>query len=131
NDTKSENKIPWFGDLPLIGAAFRYRTQSKSKRELLVIMTPHIIHNRFDADAILAKESSRMDWIVGDVARTHGTTGMEPIFASAPHVGGPNGPARPGGPNGNVPGCAAPGGPRPMPPPPVPPCQPPPRPPPP
>src|SRR5262249_47239695 len=29
NDTKSENKIPWFGDLPLVGAAFRYRTQSK------------------------------------------------------------------------------------------------------
>ena len=41
-----------------------------------------------------------MDWIVGDIARTHGTTGMEPIFATAPHVGGPNDPA---GPNGSGP----------------------------
>jgi type II secretory pathway component GspD/PulD (secretin) len=113
NDTKSENKIPWFGDLPLVGAAFRYRTQSKAKRELLVIMTPHIVKTRADADAILAKESSRMDWIVGDIARTHGTTGMEPIFATAPHVGGPNDPA---GPNGSGPGCGAPGTPGPLPP---------------
>src|SRR5262249_32798842 len=93
-DEKMENKIPWFGDLPYVGAAFRYRTQSKAKFELLVILTPHIVKTRADADAILAKESSRMDWIVGDIARTHGTTGMEPIFATAPHVGGPNDPAR-------------------------------------
>src|SRR5262249_14880909 len=40
-DAKSENKVPWLGDLPYVGAAFRYRTQQRTKTELLIIMTPH------------------------------------------------------------------------------------------
>jgi len=42
SDLKSENKIPLVGDLPLVGSLFRYRTQIKSKRELLVIL--HAAH---------------------------------------------------------------------------------------
>jgi type II secretory pathway component GspD/PulD (secretin) len=80
-DTKNENKIPWLGDLPYVGAAFRYRTQTKRKVELLVILTPRIVRNRFDADRILAEEGRRMDWILGDVVKTQGTVGMHPLFA--------------------------------------------------
>jgi hypothetical protein len=79
-DTKSENKIPWVGDLPIVGAAFRYRTQFKNKKELLVLLTPHIVRSPTDADRILAMESRRMDWILGDVMKTHGTSGMAPIL---------------------------------------------------
>src|SRR5204863_339576 len=45
-DNKTENKVPWIGDLPGIGALFRYRTEVKKKTELLIIMTPHIVRNR-------------------------------------------------------------------------------------
>jgi hypothetical protein len=83
-DTKTENKIPWFGDLPGVGALFRYRTQAKAKQELLVIMTPHIVRNRFEADRILAEEAHRMDWIVGDVIKTQGPSGLDPIFPPPP-----------------------------------------------
>ena len=31
SDIKNENKVPWLGDLPFLGAAFRYRTQVKAK----------------------------------------------------------------------------------------------------
>jgi len=55
-DTKSENKIPWFGDLPYVGAAFRYRTQSKSKRELMIILTPHVAWASQEAMQILADQ---------------------------------------------------------------------------
>src|SRR5205814_7351872 len=68
-DEKDENKIPWFGDLPGVGALFRYRTQTKNKVELLVIMTPHIVLSRADADRVTAEESKRMDWILSDVTR--------------------------------------------------------------
>jgi hypothetical protein len=83
-DNKSENKIPWFGDLPYIGALFRFRSQEKTKTELMVILTPHIIRSRLDADRILAEESRRMDWIIGDVIKTHGTTGLQPILPPLP-----------------------------------------------
>ncbi len=40
------SKIPLLGDLPLIGALFRSRTQVNNKNELLIFVTPKIIHER-------------------------------------------------------------------------------------
>jgi hypothetical protein len=88
-DDKTENKVPWLGDLPGVGVLFRYRTQAKTKVELLIIMTPHIVRSRLDADRILANESRRIDWVVGDVLRIQGTSGMEPILP--PPGAGPGG----------------------------------------
>src|SRR5207244_653577 len=44
-DQKSENKITWLGDLPGVGSLFRFRTQLKSKQELMVIIKPHDVRN--------------------------------------------------------------------------------------
>jgi len=39
-------KLPFFGDLPLVGALFRHRSsEPNEERELLVFITPHIIKN--------------------------------------------------------------------------------------
>jgi hypothetical protein len=86
-DAKSENKIPVLGDLPLVGAAFRYRTQARTKTEVLIILTPHVIRCAADADMNLAVESKRMDWVLGDVVKIHGTTGLDPIFGPPPELG--------------------------------------------
>ena len=48
--------MPWLGDLPYLGAMFRYRTQVKNKTELMVILTPHVVRNRMEADRVLAEE---------------------------------------------------------------------------
>src|SRR5262249_46841585 len=79
-DTKNENKVPWLGDLSSIGSLFRFRTQNKRKVELLVILTPHIVRSRAEADRILADEAKRIDWVLGSVLRIHGTSGMEPVL---------------------------------------------------
>jgi len=86
-DSKMENKIPVLGDLPLVGAAFRFRTQTRNKTEVLIILTPHVVRCAADADVILAEESRRMDWVLGDVAKIHGTTGLDPIFGPPPELG--------------------------------------------
>src|SRR5208283_284646 len=83
-EDREENKVPWFGDLPGVGALFRFRTQSKSKSELLVIMTPHVIRCAADRERILAMESSRMDWIVGNVLKIQGPQGLEAIIPPPP-----------------------------------------------
>jgi hypothetical protein len=77
---KDENKIPWLGDLPGVGALFRYRNQRKRKTELLVILTPQIVRCRADADQILHEQSGKMSWMMPDVLRTYGIHGMEPIM---------------------------------------------------
>ncbi len=88
SDTKTENKVPWIGDLPYIGTAFRYRSQVKTKKELIVILTPHVVRSKADADRVLYEESRRMDWIVSDVLKSHGTSGMEPILPRPAGVDG-------------------------------------------
>ncbi|MBX7102475.1 MAG: hypothetical protein K1X57_00235 [Gemmataceae bacterium] len=83
-DSKQENKVPWLGDLPYVGAAFRYRTQKREKRELLVILTPHVVRSPEEAANILAQEARRMDWAVGDVCKMHGPNGLDAILPQQP-----------------------------------------------
>jgi general secretion pathway protein D len=40
----TRNKVPLLGDIPLIGQAFRTDRQTRSKTELYIIVTPHIVH---------------------------------------------------------------------------------------
>jgi type II secretory pathway component GspD/PulD (secretin) len=37
------NQTPWLGNIPLIGEAFRTKSQTKTRTELMVLLTPHII----------------------------------------------------------------------------------------
>ncbi|OGF47894.1 MAG: hypothetical protein A2231_07460 [Candidatus Firestonebacteria bacterium RIFOXYA2_FULL_40_8] len=43
DDLVTINKVPVFGDIPLIGSLFQNKTVSKTKRDLIVLITPHII----------------------------------------------------------------------------------------
>ena len=72
SDSKTENKIPFFGDLPWIGAAFRYRLQEQSRRELIFIMTPHIVRSEADMARILAEEAKKINFSLKDVDAIHG-----------------------------------------------------------
>lgn len=49
-DTKTVRKIPILGDLPFIGAAFRSSDTTKTKNELVIMLTPKIIND--DAGAV-------------------------------------------------------------------------------
>lgn len=40
---QSRSKIPVLGDLPLVGAAFRVDRKTRSKTELYIVVTPHVI----------------------------------------------------------------------------------------
>jgi len=43
--THSIDKVPFFGDLPLVGALFRRTTNTIDKTELLIFLTPRIVSN--------------------------------------------------------------------------------------
>lgn len=48
SDTR--DKVPFLGDIPLLGSLFRYRTGSKSKRNLMVFLHPTILRDPETAD---------------------------------------------------------------------------------
>jgi hypothetical protein len=91
SDNKVENKIPCLGDLPYVGAAFRYRTQIRKKSELLIVLTPYVIRTQADQERMLSEEARKMHWIESDIAKIYGPGGLNALL--------PNG----------IPGCAAPG----------------------
>jgi type II secretory pathway component GspD/PulD (secretin) len=39
----TEQKVPLLGDVPLLGELFKRKTSNKSKRELILLVTPHIV----------------------------------------------------------------------------------------
>jgi pilus assembly protein CpaC len=42
--TEEFDKIPWIGDVPILGNLFKSRQLTKSKNELLIVVTPRIVH---------------------------------------------------------------------------------------
>jgi len=43
-DLRTKTKVPLLGDIPILGQAFRTDKQTRSKTELYIIVTPHIVH---------------------------------------------------------------------------------------
>ncbi len=43
--TKGYTKVPLLGDVPILGAAFRYETKSRNKQNLLIFITPTIVED--------------------------------------------------------------------------------------
>ncbi|MCK4628126.1 MAG: type II secretion system protein GspD, partial [Sedimentisphaerales bacterium] len=41
--TSDEKKVPLLGDIPVLGYLFKYSVQSRTKRELVIFITPHIM----------------------------------------------------------------------------------------
>jgi general secretion pathway protein D len=50
--TVSHTQVPIVGDIPVIGNAFKYKDNTMSKTELIVIITPHVIRNLTEARAV-------------------------------------------------------------------------------
>ncbi len=45
-NSSKEEKVPWLGDIPGLGALFRRRANDSRKRELLIFVTPTIVEDR-------------------------------------------------------------------------------------
>jgi general secretion pathway protein D len=51
-DIYSETKVPLLGDIPILGYLFKYAKKSKKKTNLLIILTPYIVKDQLDLQAI-------------------------------------------------------------------------------
>ncbi len=56
SERESITKVPVLGDLPLVGAFFRSSTNAKSKEELVIMITPHIVYSEDQAKEIKAMD---------------------------------------------------------------------------
>ena len=54
--TNGETKVPILGDIPVLVALFRKRTNQNEKRNLILVMTPYIIRSQQDLRTVFELE---------------------------------------------------------------------------
>ncbi len=52
SDSRENQGIPWLKDIPLLGALASQQTNSRTRTELLVLITPHVVHDQRDARSL-------------------------------------------------------------------------------
>jgi pilus assembly protein CpaC len=43
-DTQNVSKVPWLGDIPVLGQLFRSQQFQRSETELVIIVTPYLVN---------------------------------------------------------------------------------------
>jgi general secretion pathway protein D len=54
NVTRQNGGIPWLKDIPLLGALAGQQTNGRERTELIVLITPHVVHDQREARALTA-----------------------------------------------------------------------------
>ncbi len=70
NESSAVNKVPGLGDLPLFGRLFSNDNHDKSKTELVLLITPHIVRNVTRPDAIYSEFPSGTENSIGSTPRS-------------------------------------------------------------
>jgi type II secretion system protein D len=70
-------RVPYLSDIPVIGnLLFSYNSNTTTRTELLIIMTPHIVLNDDNVETLKQVEASRMSWCLADVEKLCGNVGL-------------------------------------------------------
>jgi len=70
--------IPFVSRLPVVGPLLSYTEDRDVRSELLIIMTPHVIHDNDEEQhtSFRYAESERMSWCLADVVDVYGDVGL-------------------------------------------------------
>ena len=71
-------KVPYLGDVPMLGNLFRYDSRQQRRTELLIVLTPHVVRSPDDLQRLKQTELARMSWCAADVFDLHGDLGVGP-----------------------------------------------------
>jgi general secretion pathway protein D len=64
--TNSVSKIPLLGDIPLLGWFFKTHSHRSTKTNLLIFLTPHVVHDNQDLDALRQKKIDDMKQTISE-----------------------------------------------------------------
>jgi type II secretion system protein D len=83
SDDTIERKVPWVGDVPILGQLFRYDTKTTIRTELLIFLTPRVIRNDADDETLKQIETERLHFLLDEAESIHG-----PILSNQPAADG-------------------------------------------
>ena len=50
--SEGNSGIPWLKDIPILGSLLSTQNNTRTRTELLVLITPHVVHDQRDARAL-------------------------------------------------------------------------------
>jgi general secretion pathway protein D len=65
--SSSDSKIPFLGDIPLLGQLFKFSAKANQKNELLIFLTPHIVRMPSQLAALSANETGQSQLITNSI----------------------------------------------------------------
>ena len=74
--TNISRRVPLVADIPLIGNFFKFDSETETRAETLIVMTPMLVTGDEDLEYVKQTESSRMSWCLADVVEMHGDVGL-------------------------------------------------------
>jgi general secretion pathway protein D len=74
--TDSVSKVPWLGDVPLLGYLFRTSQTTAQKRNLLIIITPHMIRTSRDLEGFYKLKRQEVE-LMEDATRVLRERGLQ------------------------------------------------------
>jgi general secretion pathway protein D len=66
--SSSDSKIPFLGDIPLLGQLFKFSAKANQKTELLIFLTPHIVRMPSQLAALSANETGQSQLITNSIS---------------------------------------------------------------
>ena len=66
NVTITENKVPFLGDIPLLGWLFRSQSRQTQKLNLLVFLTPTLVKDELDIVELNARKAAELGTLQRD-----------------------------------------------------------------
>lgn len=72
DQTETTRRVPYLGDIPVLGRLFRFDSVDIERTELLIIMTPYVMRTDEHVAWLNMRESERLHWCLADVANVHG-----------------------------------------------------------
>ena len=92
NITLNENKVPFLGDIPLLGWLFRFQSRQVDKLNLLVFLTPTLVRDEADMVELNARKSADLGTLQRENRIEEPTRLKQEVLEKLEH---PNGTPRP------------------------------------
>jgi general secretion pathway protein D len=78
--TQTTDKVPLLGDLPLIGVLFRSTTTDRLKREVIIVLTPHVLPEKRGILRAIPKDEDYFDSFGNELFRDSYRIRSEDVF---------------------------------------------------
>ncbi len=80
DEQKMQRKVPWLGNIPVVGALFRTKSDTDSRREVIIVITPHVLPDNRSVARSQPKDADDFDSFGAELFRDAYRIRTEDVF---------------------------------------------------